>query len=77
MKLSMKKLEILKKNIKFRGGLLGLKDFLMLLELLLLLWKLLLLLEVKTVKLMLLVYKLLMLVFRVNAANTNLELLKD
>ncbi|GJX16320.1 hypothetical protein Tco_0217152 [Tanacetum coccineum] len=34
--LSMKKLEILKKNIKFRGGLLGLKDFLMILELLLL-----------------------------------------
>ncbi|GJZ85325.1 hypothetical protein Tco_0650664 [Tanacetum coccineum] len=33
MKLSMKKLEILKKNIKFRGGLLGLKDFLMILEL--------------------------------------------
>ncbi|GKE83386.1 hypothetical protein Tco_1557128 [Tanacetum coccineum] len=32
MKLSMKKLEILKKNIKFRGGLLGLKAFLMLLE---------------------------------------------
>ncbi|GJR86152.1 hypothetical protein Tco_0210163 [Tanacetum coccineum] len=31
--LSMKKLEILKKNIKFRGGLLGLKDFLMILEL--------------------------------------------
>ncbi|GJS63905.1 hypothetical protein Tco_0678469 [Tanacetum coccineum] len=30
--LSMKKLEILKKNIKFRGGLLGLKAFLMLLE---------------------------------------------
>ncbi|GJS18854.1 hypothetical protein Tco_0413326 [Tanacetum coccineum] len=36
MKLSMKKLEILKKNIKFKGGLLGLKDFLMILELLLL-----------------------------------------
>ncbi|GJS51419.1 hypothetical protein Tco_0624781 [Tanacetum coccineum] len=36
MKLSMKKLEILKKNIKFRGGLLELKDFLMILELLLL-----------------------------------------
>ncbi|GKE99030.1 hypothetical protein Tco_0022381, partial [Tanacetum coccineum] len=36
MKLSMKKLEILKKNIKFREGLLGLKDFLMILELLLL-----------------------------------------
>ncbi|GKB37327.1 hypothetical protein Tco_0882269 [Tanacetum coccineum] len=36
MKLSMKKLEILKINIKFRGGLLGLKDFLMILELLLL-----------------------------------------
>ncbi|GJW37274.1 hypothetical protein Tco_0060194 [Tanacetum coccineum] len=36
MKLSMKKLEILKKNIKFMGGLLGLKDFLMILELLLL-----------------------------------------
>ncbi|GJR48589.1 hypothetical protein Tco_1316692 [Tanacetum coccineum] len=34
--LTMKKLEILKKNIKFRGGLLGLKDFLMILELLLL-----------------------------------------
>ncbi|GJX63281.1 hypothetical protein Tco_0296181 [Tanacetum coccineum] len=34
--LSMKKQEILKKNIKFRGGLLGLKDFLMILELLLL-----------------------------------------
>ncbi|GJX50491.1 hypothetical protein Tco_0277336 [Tanacetum coccineum] len=33
LKLSMKKLEILKKNIKFRGGLLGLKDFLMILEL--------------------------------------------
>ncbi|GJV21474.1 hypothetical protein Tco_1370494 [Tanacetum coccineum] len=31
MKLSMKKLEILKKNIKFRGGLLGLKSFLKLL----------------------------------------------
>ncbi|GJY66602.1 hypothetical protein Tco_0468840 [Tanacetum coccineum] len=36
MKLSMKKLEILKENIKFRGGLLGLKDFMMILELLLL-----------------------------------------
>ncbi|GJW27952.1 hypothetical protein Tco_0044827 [Tanacetum coccineum] len=36
MRLSMKKLEILKKNIKFLGGLLGLKDFLMILELLLL-----------------------------------------
>ncbi|GJR46772.1 hypothetical protein Tco_1314875 [Tanacetum coccineum] len=36
MKLSMKKLEILKKNIKFRGGLLGLKDFMMILKLLLL-----------------------------------------
>ncbi|GKC00843.1 hypothetical protein Tco_0986979, partial [Tanacetum coccineum] len=36
LKLSMKKLEILKKNIKFRGGLLGLKDFLMISELLLL-----------------------------------------
>ncbi|GKC50851.1 hypothetical protein Tco_1073596 [Tanacetum coccineum] len=36
MKLLMKKLEILKKNIKFRGGLLGLKDFMMILELLLL-----------------------------------------
>ncbi|GJS59143.1 hypothetical protein Tco_0653927 [Tanacetum coccineum] len=35
MKLLMKKLEILKKNIKFRGGLLGLKDFMMILELLL------------------------------------------
>nr|GEW58421.1 ribonuclease H-like domain-containing protein [Tanacetum cinerariifolium] len=35
-KLSMKKLKILKKNIKFRGGLLGLKDFLMILKLLLL-----------------------------------------
>ncbi|GJZ92034.1 hypothetical protein Tco_0664099 [Tanacetum coccineum] len=43
MKLSMKKLEILKKNIKFRGGLLGLKDFLMILELLLLRFVLLLL----------------------------------
>ncbi|GJY46462.1 hypothetical protein Tco_0435525 [Tanacetum coccineum] len=31
LKLSMKKLEILKKNIKFRGGLLGLKAFLKLL----------------------------------------------
>ncbi|GJS07470.1 hypothetical protein Tco_0364266 [Tanacetum coccineum] len=37
------KLEILKKNIKFRGGLLGLKDFLMILELLLLRFMLLLL----------------------------------
>ncbi|GKA40558.1 hypothetical protein Tco_0733151, partial [Tanacetum coccineum] len=37
-RLSMKKLEILKINIKFKGGLLGLKDFLMPLELLLLLW---------------------------------------
>ncbi|GJS10028.1 hypothetical protein Tco_0366824 [Tanacetum coccineum] len=36
LQLSMKKLEILKKNIKFRGGLLGLKDFLLILELLLL-----------------------------------------
>ncbi|GJY16408.1 hypothetical protein Tco_0386830 [Tanacetum coccineum] len=36
LQLSMKKLEILKKNIKIRGGLLGLKDFLMILELLLL-----------------------------------------
>ncbi|GJQ89246.1 hypothetical protein Tco_0000385 [Tanacetum coccineum] len=36
IKLSMKKLEILKENIKFRGGLLGLKDFMMILELLLL-----------------------------------------
>ncbi|GJU12617.1 hypothetical protein Tco_1135013 [Tanacetum coccineum] len=34
--LSMKKLEILKENIKFRGGLLGLKDFMMIFELLLL-----------------------------------------
>ncbi|GKA25702.1 hypothetical protein Tco_0711811, partial [Tanacetum coccineum] len=34
--LSMKKLEILKKNIKFRGGLLGLKNFLLIFELLLL-----------------------------------------
>ncbi|GKD42312.1 hypothetical protein Tco_1266957, partial [Tanacetum coccineum] len=34
--LSMKKLEILKENIKFRGGLLGLKDFMMILKLLLL-----------------------------------------
>ncbi|GJU93636.1 putative ribonuclease H-like domain-containing protein [Tanacetum coccineum] len=34
LQLSMKKLEILKKNIKFRGGLLGLKGFLMILELL-------------------------------------------
>ncbi|GJU40186.1 ribonuclease H-like domain-containing protein [Tanacetum coccineum] len=34
--LSMKKLEILKKNIKFRGGLLGLKGFMMILKLLLL-----------------------------------------
>ncbi|GJY73380.1 hypothetical protein Tco_0477811 [Tanacetum coccineum] len=33
MKFSMKKLEILKKDIKFRGGLLGLKYFLMILEL--------------------------------------------
>ncbi|GJX39736.1 hypothetical protein Tco_0253039 [Tanacetum coccineum] len=32
MKLLMKKLKILKKNIKFRGGLLGLKVFLMLFE---------------------------------------------
>ncbi|GJW89911.1 putative reverse transcriptase domain-containing protein [Tanacetum coccineum] len=36
LQLSMKKLEILKKNIKFRGGLLGLKDFLNILKLLLL-----------------------------------------
>ncbi|GJQ95236.1 hypothetical protein Tco_0006375 [Tanacetum coccineum] len=36
MKLLMKKLEILKKNIKSMGGLLGLKDFLMILKLLLL-----------------------------------------
>ncbi|GJX61302.1 hypothetical protein Tco_0294202 [Tanacetum coccineum] len=36
MKLSMKELEILKKNIKFWAGLLGLKDFLMFLKLLLL-----------------------------------------
>ncbi|GKB34862.1 retrovirus-related pol polyprotein from transposon TNT 1-94 [Tanacetum coccineum] len=36
MELLMKKPEILKKNIKFRGGLLGLKDFLLILELLLL-----------------------------------------
>ncbi|GKB74301.1 hypothetical protein Tco_0935713 [Tanacetum coccineum] len=36
LQLSMKKLKILKKNIKFRGGLLGLKDFLMILELLML-----------------------------------------
>ncbi|GJU30232.1 hypothetical protein Tco_1173821 [Tanacetum coccineum] len=34
MNLSMKKLEILKINIKFRGGLLGLKDFMMFLKLL-------------------------------------------
>ncbi|GKB71459.1 hypothetical protein Tco_0932871 [Tanacetum coccineum] len=34
--LSMKKLEILKENIKFKGGLLGLKDFMMILKLLLL-----------------------------------------
>ncbi|GJV77658.1 hypothetical protein Tco_1509242 [Tanacetum coccineum] len=39
--------------------------------------KLLLPVEVKTAKLMLLVYKLLLLVFRVNAANTKLQLLKD
>ncbi|GKE74510.1 hypothetical protein Tco_1536551 [Tanacetum coccineum] len=32
MKLLMKKLEILKKNIKFKGGLLGLKYFLMLFD---------------------------------------------
>ncbi|GKC70530.1 ribonuclease H-like domain-containing protein [Tanacetum coccineum] len=36
MKLSIKKLGILKKNIKFRGGLLGLKVFMMFLKLLLL-----------------------------------------
>ncbi|GKD58421.1 hypothetical protein Tco_1295930, partial [Tanacetum coccineum] len=36
LKLSMKKLDILKKNIKFRGGLLGLKDFMIILKLLLL-----------------------------------------
>ncbi|GKE97428.1 hypothetical protein Tco_0020779 [Tanacetum coccineum] len=52
MKLSMKKVKILKKNTMFRGGLLGLKDFLILLELLLLLWKSLLLLDVKTVKIL-------------------------
>ncbi|GJW70188.1 hypothetical protein Tco_0127105 [Tanacetum coccineum] len=40
---SMKKLEILKKNIKFRERLLGLKDFMMILELLLLRFVLLLL----------------------------------
>ncbi|GJQ91439.1 hypothetical protein Tco_0002578 [Tanacetum coccineum] len=34
--LPMKKLEILKKSIKFRGGLLGLKDYMMILKLLLL-----------------------------------------
>ncbi|GKB28678.1 retrovirus-related pol polyprotein from transposon TNT 1-94 [Tanacetum coccineum] len=34
--LSMKKLKILKDNIKFKGGLLGLKDFMMILKLLLL-----------------------------------------
>ncbi|GJZ76539.1 hypothetical protein Tco_0641211 [Tanacetum coccineum] len=41
--LSMKKLKILKKNIKFKGGLLGLKDFMIILELLLLRFVLLLL----------------------------------
>ncbi|GJS15095.1 hypothetical protein Tco_0409567 [Tanacetum coccineum] len=69
--LSMKKLEILKKNIKFRGGLLGVKVFLELL-----------LLSTARVKLVLLVkieenilssyYCLL----RVNAAGTKLQLLK-
>ncbi|GJR98371.1 hypothetical protein Tco_0270545 [Tanacetum coccineum] len=52
MKLSMKKLEILKKNIKFRGGLLGLKAFL---KLLLLRFVLLLLSTTAGTKLMLLV----------------------
>ncbi|GKD63326.1 hypothetical protein Tco_1305434 [Tanacetum coccineum] len=48
------KLEILKKNIKFRGGLLGLKDFLMILELLLLRFMLLLLINATGTKLQLL-----------------------
>ncbi|GKD03069.1 hypothetical protein Tco_1178043, partial [Tanacetum coccineum] len=47
MKLSMKKLKILKKNIMFRGGLLGLKDFMMILELLLLRVKLVLLMKIE------------------------------
>ncbi|GKF83548.1 hypothetical protein Tco_0245204 [Tanacetum coccineum] len=81
MKLSMNKLEILKKNIKFKGGLLGLKDFMMILELLLL--------SAASIKLVLLVKieenilssyycmytvnatgKLLLLVLKVNAAST-------
>ncbi|GKF58152.1 hypothetical protein Tco_0171689, partial [Tanacetum coccineum] len=63
---------------------LGLKVFLMLFEVTAALIdvnaaqsKLLLPVEVKTAKLMLLVYKLLMLVFRVNVADTKLQLLKD
>ncbi|GJV13257.1 hypothetical protein Tco_1354798 [Tanacetum coccineum] len=43
LRLPLKKLEILKINIKVRGGLLGLKDFMMILELMLLVCKLLLL----------------------------------
>ncbi|GKC65517.1 hypothetical protein Tco_1098115 [Tanacetum coccineum] len=63
---------------------LGLKDFLMLFEVTVALIdvntaqsKLPLPVEVKTAKLMMLVYKLLMLVFRVNVADTKLQLLKD
>ncbi|GKC60185.1 hypothetical protein Tco_1087783 [Tanacetum coccineum] len=66
--LSMKKLKILKENIKFRGGLL---------------WIINVLLEVTAAKLMLLVYKLLLLMLKVNAASTKvtttqrLRLLKE
>ncbi|GJZ99371.1 uncharacterized mitochondrial protein-like protein [Tanacetum coccineum] len=58
-------------NIKFRGGLLGLKDFLMLLEVTAAHIK------VTAAKLMLLVYKLILVVFRVNVDGTKLQLLKE
>ncbi|GJX73677.1 hypothetical protein Tco_0312272 [Tanacetum coccineum] len=69
MELLMKKPEILKKNIKFRGGLLGLKDFLLILELLLLRLKKTFLVNTTCTQLMLLVQKLLLLVLKVNAAS--------
>ncbi|GKB99382.1 hypothetical protein Tco_0985519, partial [Tanacetum coccineum] len=82
------KLGILKKNIKFRGGFLGLKEFMIILKLLLLSTaslQLLLLVYISTAnaKLMLLVYKLLLLVLEVNATSTKvttaqrLRLLKE
>ncbi|GKB13119.1 hypothetical protein Tco_0847042 [Tanacetum coccineum] len=58
-------------KLKSKWSMLGLKDFLMLLEVTAAYIK------VTAAKLMLLVYKLLLLVFRVNAASRKLQLLKD